>query len=394
MFETSALSGSGQAGPVNPARRHIPMPPAVLRRTVTLLSLVVLCSCTAITDPYVTIDVTANPTPKFSQAVEEARKVSKAFHERLTGLEQYDVSTGALMFGAGLAALGFAAFDAHHDNVIGAGLGAATVAGTRSFFPVQDRKAAYATGSAAIECAIAAFSLNVDDAGTTGPLVRAKTSLDEVVFPDITGERSLGARIQTLRSQSFATTSNTVIATMSAAGSQAARLVRSMNRTDQNRTRLVSTVQGLIDSRGQGLMAATAGIVTAVNAQILTARIDPEAAIKIVRDQFSKYTDETQKAGDETRKSAEDTKLDGQETAQALLVAQAARQFAIESRTLDKDTQPVIDMGDAANGIEFMATEAEGGANDVSRLAQQIMKMVKQAAACAIGSGDSSGSGS
>ena len=402
--------------------RHLSTAIVRARRAAFALSAVTLCSCSALYDPYVSMGTGISPSPSYEDAVGEARAKQAAFDEKLGELEKYDFGTGALLFGSGLAGLGLAAFSASSDALIGASLGVGAAAGARTFLPIQDRKLAYASGSAAIDCALTAFSLNVgglagSGAGTgvtpqgartgptisatqarqarqlTGPLVGAVNQLASInlltpppsVFAVAEGTAMQRAGAQTmslmtvtqaLSEQSRKARTQPVIATTAVATSRNAKLQASIRKVDRDQRNLIATFDSAVDSRGPALLAATAAIVHTVNAQLIAARLDPDGALEALQNRSAAFTKGVTEQAAELHNSAGDSSDDGQETTEAALDAEAVA----ESETNTEAAR-------VAAVAAAMAEDTTNKANEVARLAQQIHEMVQQSAACAFGPG-------
>ena len=130
------------------------------RPMMAALASVALCSCAVISDPYIAPSPTDPPIdPSFDAATDYAFSKANEMNEKLKELESYDFATGSIIFASGIAGIGFGAYGAHADALIGAGLAGSTAYGARSYLPIQDRKIIYETGSSAITCAITALSL-------------------------------------------------------------------------------------------------------------------------------------------------------------------------------------------------------------------------------------------
>lgn len=408
------LSRSGEA----PKARHVSANRLLLKRsnetpairklaaTVTaLLSATALSSCAAIYDPYVSMTKTLPTAPSFDQAVAEARLKASDFDEKLGQLEKYNFGTGALLFGSSIVGLGFALFGAHTDAIVGAGLAGGTAAGSRSFLPIEQRKLAYASGSAAIDCAITAFSLNagvpVPGAGSivpiggsssrsqagSGPLIQALDALEaiDLTTPVVVRSTTTGGSTNTTNAEFASAITALDDASQTAAvqrvGVAAAvskdsmeDLERSVQELERGQRTLLGTMDAALNTRGQGLVAATAAIVHSVNAQIIEARLDPNAALSEVRSNSLSLTESAREHAKKLRDQGNEAADDGQDAAadskKAAVLGQANRDSNAEN---------------AGEEAEAVAMEQTKKANDVARLAQQILEMVKTSSACAFG---------
>lgn len=393
------------------------------KKATIALSTLALCACSAITDPYISMGTEIPATPSFEEAVTFARKQGVLLDNKLAEVEQYDVATGSFLFGTGLAALGFGAYGAHPDKLIGATIASGTAAGTRTFLPIQDRKLAYASGSAAIDCAITAFSLNAgaapaEDGGSTSQNSRSSTAkvkegsgqasepigplwgvLKKLKATGLAASRpgNFSVAMRALEARSPVPMARSLVAATAIASSSKKKLANSIRQAERARSRLISSTESAISAQAPGLIAATAAIVHTVNAQIIAARIDPEGALKTLREHAKALTRETLTDAKELRNEAGIVEEESGETADAvndtIEVAQQERVAAMSSNAGSAGTFAATTATAAAAASTAAATEVKEAndkmvtASEVARLAQRIHAMVAQSAACAFGPG-------
>ncbi|MEO9959514.1 MAG: hypothetical protein ABJF07_04400, partial [Nisaea sp.] len=139
-------------------------------RSLAVAGSLTLGACSGLTNPsipHVGIGTDGSgpfPTnPTFSDAKKMAQFTIKELNKRADDLDQFDLATGSLLVGAGIAGLALGIYDAHSDAVYGAALGAGTAYAGRSFLPFRDRKAVYRKGSTAIACVMSTVSLGVQE---------------------------------------------------------------------------------------------------------------------------------------------------------------------------------------------------------------------------------------
>ena len=113
----------------------------ILRAMTTAIAGIALCSCAAITDPYVspTSKDISNPTD-FNEATKYAASKAEEMHTKLKELNAYDFGTSAFIMASGIVGLAMGAYGAHADALMAAGLGAGAAYGARNYLPIQDRK--------------------------------------------------------------------------------------------------------------------------------------------------------------------------------------------------------------------------------------------------------------
>ena len=378
---------------------------------------VFLCSCSAVLDPYITPtgtepSGTAPDGSSFSVAVSYARGTVKMMEDRLGQLEHYDVGTGLLMSASGVVGLGFAAFGAHSDALVGAGLAGGTAFGARSFLPIQDRKMIYAKGASAITCAISALSFslphNVTNAlPNTLSEARAPVSVALLSMQKLIPEGSGAAQsdsFQTAMSAFSLIGSNRIAGNIEAAPSlsMGARLaVKQIGALQRSELRAVTLAQkftaeatSTIEARGERLIAATEAIRQAVNVQLIEARADPDAAMAALQTKSEEHTkslresyEKLQAAVQGTRNEAEATSNVGEAVnaeAQHLNLSLTRLNTTLPGRDGD-NTNVAVAIRNAGTAAEHLATavkESKQKTDEIISYAAQILEIVDLESTC------------
>ena len=83
---------------------------------------VALCACSGLTDPYLSVPSPVPSSPTFAEAKVIARTANDALMEKLEDLESFDLATGTLLVGSGLAGVAAGLYDAGLNVIYGAGL--------------------------------------------------------------------------------------------------------------------------------------------------------------------------------------------------------------------------------------------------------------------------------
>ncbi|WP_162915125.1 hypothetical protein [Desertibaculum subflavum] len=366
------------------------------RRTcaATLIGALTLSGCGhAIIEPYI-----AQPGPKatqidyerarsdYAEARKVAREASDKFQGKLQDLEYYDVATGTLLVGSGLAGLAFGIFGAGRDAVTGAALVGGTAVAGRAFLPVQTRKEIYQNGVSAITCAIANIDLSApDDAPPAnaraaagpgphavpgplavrseprGPLGRiARELAGPAASPTPRGVAAapgpvadLRARARQVRAAARATEGTRIVAR---------RLEKVADRAAELRKSAVdlgNTIDAQIDSRATRLVTATIEIVNAVNAQLVAARITPEDALSTALSKIK----ETQQVIIEN----------------ALEVRKQSKRLLEQAEDVDEAAaEAAEDVTGVKPAVEAVTTEA----NETLSRAETVLALTRVSAAC------------
>jgi hypothetical protein len=382
-----------------------------------------LCSCTAITNPYVTLGENAPVTPSFYEAVKFAQKKAKEFDDRADDLAQFDLITGGSIFASAIAGLGFAAFGAHTDTILGAGLAAGTSSGARSFIPYSQRVEAYKMGSGALHCAVTAIGLGVSipseppsagdpqkkapskpskkhdvsnpskTASAEDPQKKAPRSkeqshdllrqyLDELTQADSPQALSVrsGGRSNTVELMPMAEvmTRNAVRAGDSRLIADTADVkaeIRQFNRATLKVQAAVDNLKAVTtaaaDNRGQRLMGATKVVIIAVADQITAARLNPDAAVDQLKIQSTAMAKQIREAAIALEKAAAELKEKQEDTTETIddTVAEAAKG----------------NMANVSSDASTLKASVEQTGNEVAELsavAKKILSLVDLSTAC------------
>ncbi len=359
-----------------------------------------LCSCTALTDPYVVMGTDVPATPGFEEAARFARDKAAEFDSRAADLARLDLGTGSLIFGSAIAGLGFAAFGAHSDAIIGAGLAGGAGAGARSFAPISTRIDAYKMGSSALHCAVTtiALGLSSDAKGRTGDpssgtvfrvgpavdgddgdplrgylqqLSRSRNATGRSRLSGDPGATGLKARADAMQADAARSGRVGLVADLADVKAELRLLDRATRRVDAAARDLESATAAALDTRGQRLMGATGAIIAAVTDQISAARLDPDAAVKALRSGSAAMAKEIREAAAELKAAAAEAEAQTEKTDDALSDAKAEG------------------MGAGAAGVEgevdALAGEVAGQAAEVSRvalIAETIRELVSLSTRC------------
>ncbi len=319
------------------------------RRTATFLmvaaSSAVLCSCSAIRDPYIIpgytapVGETSIPIQKgapvtFEEATEYARENASLMEKQLKELEHYDLGTGLTILASGVVGLGLTTFGAHADALLGSSLVSGAVFGARSYLPIQDRKIIYASGASAITCAITALSFGVLDSedsedsegDSQKPLSPVRNALDQITkfVSDPNAPRPEESQTITLAKN------------------------------------FVVEVQSMIHARGDRLVAATEAIRHIVNAQLIKARVDPDAALETLRTESEAHANSLR----EHSKKLQD----------------AAREASDEAKTMAQND----DETNAVNKLRLLANKIDeiDEINKIIANAEKVLEIIGARSAC------------
>ena len=130
----------------------------MLRFLAATLLVAGLSSCAVITDPYVMPDSGSVSMEHFTEAKEYANEKADKLDDKLLGsAHRMSSRLGPVFVVSSLVGMGMAAYGAHADVLIGAGLTGGTAYGAKELVPIQDRKAIYEQGASTIRCAISAL---------------------------------------------------------------------------------------------------------------------------------------------------------------------------------------------------------------------------------------------
>lgn len=368
---------------------HQRSPGKAIRRIVAGTALLSVSACSAITDPYVGMSG-APVAPTFDEAVEFARDKSGEMESKLAELEQWDVSTGTLIFGSGLSALAFAAFGSHPDAILGAGLAGGAGYGARSFLPIQDRKVAYSTGATAIECAITAIGLGVPveeegdpiapagfGSGQSNPILRAVDDLETAAqrapaFAMALEDPEASVAVATVERSSAAP----IVAQTARLQAQRELLMEAVDTTRRAALRLASSTRSALDMRGPRLIAATGAVVDQVRTQLMAARVDPDAALEALR---SKAGIELPAAQDDAETVQEGAMAVERQSTKVQAAVEGLEQRSVEIGGSDLSRNAVSIL--AQRSQETAAEEVEQ-ANEMAAAAVQILKLIELGTEC------------
>lgn len=349
----------------------------------------------AITQPYV-----HNNEPRsgsdYASARDYALKVAKKFDSKLDDLEGFDVASGALLFGSGIAGVAFGLFDGHRDALIGSALVGGTAAGARTFLPITDRKSIYGTGSAAIHCAIAATTLGQPDDGAVQELrsvLNENAILSLPLVPDEESRKTEGSgafsaafadlnqatqRLKSIRASSGVTSNERFLSAGPApraaleslavprsgpsalapevraeaifAAREASRLDEKTQATIDASTDLMGAMGSVIEVRAELLYQAVSAIVAESKRQLMVARIDPEGALKAAQSGIKPFLDNIDAGVKSVKDKAEETTEQAADTAKATegLKAEAGKAGSTESLVAAAKADEVEGKADAA----------------------------------------------
>lgn len=340
---------------------------------------VALCACSGLTDPYLSVPSPVPSSPTFAEAKVIARTANDALMEKLEDLESFDLATGTLLVGSGLAGVAAGLYDAGLNVIYGAGLAGGSAQAGRSFLPFQTRKEVYVAGSGAITCAITAISLGVpDNPAAPGTGVARASSATRVVtrgqlgasadalrrlaaggvlVPAASGRAAtpsnfIGLRARSSNMESMATLSSD--ANAKARAEVSAELTKALaNTSEESRTaarELADRIDAAIAMRGERLLLATEAIVNVVNQKIVAAPITPEAALEAAQNHITEIQNQIKEKADETKDKADKTEADAKVTKEVL------------DRTADKssaDPDVVKEARDTAQEVETAQSNAE-----------------------------------
>lgn len=342
---THVLTDDRRIAGTNTARRRPARP--LITRLLAGVALVALSGCAALQDPYVSMGTDVPYRATHEEAVSFARKKEQELTDRRDQLERYEVSTGALALGSGIAGLAFAAFGAHTDAILGAGLVGGGAYGAGAYIPSQKRKSIYTKGAKAIECAIKATSIGLEDRGENRPgdggygvpkSLREDAqregdgrSLDSYLaeLNALTGGEGAAARkSETLMTQpsplmkSAARSPGPLVRRAAVYDAQATLLDQSLVKARAAGRELAATVNALTVDRGNRLITATSDVLAAVSDQLDATRVDPDAALKAMRDGSLALVDQSKKANKKVQDAVASTEEAAVEANQALADAQ------------------------------------------------------------------------
>lgn len=364
------------------------------------VAVVALSGCAALNDPYVDMGTEVDYRPSHENAVTFARSKAKELTDRRDQLERYEVSTGALALGSGIAGLAFAAFGAHSDAILGAGLVGGSAYGAGAFMPSQKRKTIYTNGAKAIECAIKATSIGLEDrvepeeskqddadaqasestarsAATARGSQGSARSLDAYLnrLRELTGEdKTARARIETAplsplaaapRIETTARSSRAVVRQAVIFDKQSARADLSLSEARSALVELTASVNALMLDRGTRLMGALSDVLAAVSDQLDATRVDPDAALKAMREGSFAVVEKSKKTNEQLQNATADAQEASVEGNLALAEAQS------ENSALDGADS-------AAAAMEAKAEEAR----IISTTAANVLEIVQDQTNC------------
>lgn len=339
------------------------------------VAVVALSGCAALNDPYVDMGTEVDYRPSHENAVTFARKKAKELTDRRDQLERYEVSTGALALGSGIAGLAFAAFGAHSDAILGAGLVGGSAYGAGAFMPSQKRKTIYTNGAKAIECAIKATSIGLEDrvepeestartAATARGSQGSARSLDAYLnrLRELTGEdKTARARIETAplsplaaapRIETTARSSRAVVRQAVIFDKQSARADLSLSEARSALVDLTASVNALMLDRGTRLMGALSDVLAAVSDQLDATRVDPDAALKAMREGSFAVVEKSKKTNEQLQTATADAQEASVEANLALAEAQS------ENSALDGADSAAAAMEAKAEEARILSTTA------------------------------------
>ena len=374
---------------------------------IVAVSSAVLCSCSAIVDPYIipTETGTNDAIPvssSFKDAVDYARHTAKKMEERLSELEHYDIGTGLLISASGLTGLGLAAFGAHSDALVGAGLAGGAAFGARSYLPIQDRKVIYARGANAITCAITALSFGLPKDATnaipnsvslsTAPasaalvdmrnlvskgfvelsvgLANPKDALSPIIQMEGVPSLSMGARLAVKRIDA---------------------LERSRERTKKLAQKFTAEAESVINARGEKLVAATEAIRHVVNAQLIEARVDPDAAMEALQTKSEEHANSLRESYEKLHDAAQGTKDEAEATvslgeeveAEAQILGRVNKALSALGGETYSAENAITDATNAEAALAAAGKEITAQIDDMIFNAAQIFEIVGLKSTCA-----------
>ena len=330
-----------------------------------------LCSCAAISDPYVTPSepTTSTESPTFSEATKYALDKAELMHTKLRELDSYDFGTSSVILASGVAGIGLAAYGAHPDVLIAAGLGGSTAYGARSYLPIQDRKLIYAKGASAITCAVAALSLG----NLAGAIQETESAANRA-------ESGAGALMEAYSQiNQFRTT-------------QSDPTAQTQNAKDQADS-LITEAKSIKDRRGAMLISATDAILHSVTDQLIMARLDPEGAMNALQSRAQSFTSALRDTYQKLEASAESAKEETEDveksaneqrsiaTAQAQLLNQQPTLQATEAASAD--VAQMLNTATKASEAAEKAKENKRTLDEVVSSAARILEIVNLRSTCA-----------
>ena len=363
-------------------------------RLLFAISAAVLLSGCAIFEPHVGLSGNLPTNATYAQVKTEARSIQKKYDGRLADLEYFDLGTGAIQFGAAVAAAGFGVFGSDSTPILASGLAGATAVGIRSFLPFQERKEIYILGSSAIDCAIAVTTLGSLDDNTgkvsdldskSNQLAGEFAVLSSGIAPP--GESSLRA---TLLSFDRDQPDNVLLSTsISLASAQGFRLMHAVEAAEKAKTNATNTfVDVVINRRAARLELALGAIVNAVKAQIALARLDPNAAINAAKSHLSAVVEEIEKEAEETKDKAEAGKEEANQTKEEAAKTKATGEAVEKVAKEAGDINGASDAREVVTKAEKLLSDTENAENlldDIKKHADEILSVTKVSKACLSG---------
>lgn len=375
-----------------------------------LLLAAALTACSGITDPYVTFGVDKNSkpltvpqNPSFPEAKTIARHAVDNFQKRATSLEEFDVATGALMVGAGLAGVAIGLFDAGTDALYAAGLAGGAAGAGRAFLPLNVRKQAYLSGSSAINCAIVSIGMGEPDflpsqpssvaalrsgiGGNQpkGPLTAIADELLRVAFQNPAATASYGiagappgtpntvvdllASSSALSGAANSELNPTIKAIMGLSAVQMTSAASTMTEGRDSAFQLATKIYSAAHTRGERLMNTTELIVNAVNKKIEAAGITPDASLEAAKKAIGAFKEDLKVAAEALKGTAEDGVSDAK-ASKVNLMAVAA--LGNKSGISDARTRESIEV----------AAKEEAAAKVLKSQAENVLEILKVSDSC------------
>lgn len=257
------------------------------RLLVILLASVQLGGCASVMSPRVT-----PVTPVASSDVDAAKgRLQQVITELDKGIEEhmkFEFWSGAGLLGIGLGATTLGAFSGSRDAILGtAALGAAVTAG-RTYIPIQERKAIYEQGIAALQCGrIAVDRTPPADVGGAPKIVTFLNSSDTELEK---ASMALQAQYSIPAATVVAASARDTLASRQELRQALSRVTRLLDFDDAAKVRMLDSV--------------TVGVVQTVNLQLLAHGPKLDAAMDTVKTTFGAREKELAEAGKKLREAA------------------------------------------------------------------------------------------
>ncbi|MEP3112441.1 hypothetical protein [Nisaea sp.] len=332
-------------------------------RSLAVAASLTLGACTALTNPSIPhvgivkdgkVSIPTNPT--FPEAKEIAQSTIKELSNRAEDLDQFDLATGSLLVGAGIAGLALGIYDAHSDAVYGAALGAGTAYAGRSFLPFRDRKAVYRKGSNAIACVMSTVSLAVQETNSS------ISQLETIPEPASNVPDLLQARSGLMSAPPGGDDEPAFTVLRALAGAKADRLASSVNEHRTDAKDLADSLTSAISTRGIRLHEAVRTIVEVVNTKVDNLPITPDDALTAALDQVGSTNKLLAEKAKNLKESGDDSSKDAEDAKESLILVSGLAQNSLraaKNKPLTKEDKAEKAKNERAKLIEAATGEIE-----------------------------------